>query len=249
VDEAVRAYADSVVRVSREVLGEHLTAAWIAGSLASGDFDLRRSDIDLLMTCAASFDRALKRQLGERLSHRCFPCPAHGLDLIIYSADEVAELTRSPRYEFSISSGPDWEDEVDFGGPYPGGLIDLAMVRERGIALYGPPPDEAVGPCPREWLLQELANAVRWHETRVHDSFHDPTGSNAVLNACRALHFFSTGVFVSKTAGAQWVLGRAAIPVVGDALVSREAGGTSRRLDRAQVLGFLEMVLSELPIL
>jgi hypothetical protein len=234
--------------VCEEEVGTNLVSAWIVGSLAAGDFDLRRSDIDVLLTCAAPLDERIKSSLGRRLAHSAMPCPAHGVDLLIYPVAELAPLPRSPRYEFSISSGVDWRDDIGLGGHYPGGLIDLAASRRVGIPIFGPPPQESVGHCPREWIMEELANGVRWHATKLHDPFHDPTGSNAVLNACRSLHFFSTGVLASKSAGARWLLERTAVPVVAAALAEREAGGGSDLLARAEVLTFLDSVLDDLGV-
>jgi predicted nucleotidyltransferase len=246
LDERVWAYIEAVVAVCEEELGAHLISVWIVGSLATGDFDPRRSDIDVLISCAAPLDERIKRALGHRLSHRELPCPAHGVDILVYPATELLPLSRSPRYEFSISSGVDWVDDIGLGDHYPGGLIDLAAARRVGIAILGPSPEESLGPCPPEWIMEELTKGVRWHTTRVHDPFHDPTGSNAVLNACRALHFFTSGILVSKTAGARWLLERTAVPVVAAALAERAAGGGSKPLDRTDVLAFLDSVLDDL---
>ena len=246
MDESVQAYVQSLVRVCTDVLGEDLTSVWIVGSLVMRDFDMRRSDIDVLVTCATSVSRDAKEALARRLIHNTLPCPAHGVDLLIYVASELMELRRTPRYEFSISSGLDWNDEIDLGGAYPGGLIDLAAARAVGISVFGPGPRDVVGRCSEDWVLEELAHGVRWHTTRIHDPFHDPTGSNAVLNGCRALHFLSHREFVSKSAGATWFLEKQAVPVVAEALAEREAGRGTHRLDRASVLDFADSVLDDL---
>ncbi len=246
MDDRVQAYLQSVVRQCTDVLGEDLTSVWIVGSLVMRDFDARRSDIDLLVTCTKSLSSDAKEALGHRLAHNALPCPAHGVDLLIYVASELIELCRTPVYEFSISSGVDWKSEIDLGGAYPGGLIDLAAAREVGVSIFGRSPQDVVGRCPEDWVLEELANGVRWHTKRIHDPFHDPTGSNAVLNGCRALHFLSHRTFVSKSAGARWFLEEQAVAVVAEALAEREAGVGTRRLDKGSVLDFADAVLHEL---
>ena len=162
MDESVQAYLRSVAEACTDVLGDNLTSAWIVGSLVTHDFDMRRSDIDVLMTCATSIGIDAKEALGQRLTHDSLPCPAHGVDLLIYLASEVMELRRAPRYEFSISSGVDWKDEIDLGGAYPGGLIDLAAARQVGMSFFGSTPQDVLGQCPDEWILEELASGVRW---------------------------------------------------------------------------------------
>lgn len=246
MDKQVRGYVDGVVAVCEEEMGTDLVAAWLVGSLATGDFDLRRSDIDVLVACAAPLNARVKESLGRRLTHSLLRCPAHGVDLLVYQMAELLPLSRSPRYEFSIASGLDWVDEVGMGGPYPGGLIDLLAARRVGVPIFGPPPVALVGHCPLEWIMDELTNGLRWHVTRVHDPFHDPTGSNAVLNACRTLHFHSSRTMVSKTTGARWFLERTPVAVVAAALAEREAGGGNNRLDRSAVLAFVDTVLRDL---
>jgi len=246
VETIVGAYLGSVGRVCADVLGESLEAVWVVGSLATGDFEMRRSDIDVLVISRRSLARDEKASLAQLLCHRSLPCPAHGLDLLVYRASEVSDLRRAPCYEFSISSGVDWDDEVSLGGPYPGGLIDLAIAHDCGTPILGPRPSQMTGKCPVVWIVEELQKGIEWHKGRIHDPFHDPSGANAVLNACRALYFLSHNAFASKSAGARWLLSTRPSPVVAEALARRRDGRTSGQLDERDVLAFLGLVGAEL---
>ncbi len=42
-------------------------------------------------------------------------------------------------------------------------VIDLAIAREHGRALLGPPPSELIGEIPREEILAALDASDRWH--------------------------------------------------------------------------------------
>lgn len=242
MNTTVQGYLASVGRVCGDVLGDNLEAIWVGGSLATGDFDMLRSDVDLIVISGGALSDDERTGLGRRLRHTTLPCPGHGLDLIVYRMGEIAQLPRVPHYEFSMASGSAWEDEISNGGPYPGGLIDLALVHQRGVAFLGPPPGDTIRPCPVAWIVEELRKGVEWHKARIHDPFHDPSGANAVLNACRALYFLSHQEFASKSVGARWLLSTRDAPVVAQALRGRQTGAMTDKLDAAAVLDFLKGV-------
>jgi predicted nucleotidyltransferase len=236
------AYIERVISACREVTGNRLEAAWVVGSLATGDFAAARSDLDLVVVLQTGVPQEAKAELAQALDHRMLACPAHGLDLIIYRERVLVGIPRAPEYEFSISTGNEWETDVSFGGPYPGGLIDLAASRQTGRSLHGPHPRDLVGAIPEHWILEELLASLRWHLDKVHDPFHDPLGSNAVLNACRALHYLVVGDFVSKSAGAEWFLRTRSVPVVAEALEGR-LHPSRGRLDHTAVRSFLRQAI------
>lgn len=246
MEKSVEAYLHSVGQVCTDVLGDGLEALWVGGSLATGDFDIRRSDVDLLVVSRNELSDEEKASLGQLLRHSSLRCPGHGLDLLVYRAREIAALRRVPHYEFSMASGVEWDDEIGSGGPYPGGLIDLAVIRQCGVPLLGPMPADTMPRCPAGWIVEELRKGVEWHTTRVHDPFHDPSGANAVLNACRTLYFRSHGVLASKSAGAEWLLSTRDAPLVAEALAQRREARTADRLDARDVLEFLGVVAGQL---
>ena len=210
----------------------------LVGSYASGDFDPRHSDLDVIAVFREALPEAARRRLTSALEHEALPCPAHGLDLLAYRRSEARHPSPELEYEFSIATGPEWDDDISFGGRYPGGLIDLAAARQFGTTLEGAEVESLVGPVQREWVDDQLLQSLHWHLDQIHDPFHDPLGTNAVLNACRAVHFIRTGSLVSKTAGAAAFLHHPDADLVTDALRVRRSPGPSR-LDRDRVVGFL----------
>jgi hypothetical protein len=238
LDQATTDYLEEVLTVCDRVLGMAGGAIWLTGSLATSDYRAARSDIDVVVVSSGGLSPDSKDALVDGLRHRSLPCPAHGLDLIAYSRQQVESVPRTPHYEVSIATGADWEDEVSKGGPYPGGLVDLAVARQSGRSVCGPTPQELVAAIPVPWILEELLNGLHWHTERIHHPFHDPSGSNAVLNACRALYYLRHRTLVSKTTGAEWHLGQEAHPVVVSALAVRRSACPSR-LDHGSVLGFV----------
>lgn len=228
----------------RSLLASHrsYTATVVVGSLASGDFELGSSDVDLIAVFREPLDRGAKVRLTDHLRHQTLPCPAHGLDLIAYCRAEVGEPSHGLKYEFSIASGASWQDEVSFGGEYAGGLIDLAAARQFGFTVEALSVASLIGPVEPELVRIELGRALRWHLDRIHDSFHDPLGSNAVLNACRARHFLGSGTLVSKSRGAEGFLNGPDGDLVHEALEARRAHDVPP-LDKPRVRDFVERAL------
>lgn len=242
MNTAMRDYLDAVVAV----LSTHdgYLASVLVGSLASHDFQAASSDVDLIALFRAPLARGDKEALTARLNHRALPCPARGLDLIAYLHAETRDPSAELAYEFSIASGATWEDEISFGGPYPGGLIDLAAAHEFGSVLEGSGVASSIGPVDRGLLREELRLSLLWHLDHIHDPFHDPTGSNAVLNACRALHFLRSGELVSKAQGAKGFLAGSDAGLVRSALEARRSP-KGAPLARDRVSAFVRRVLEE----
>ena len=180
----------------RDVLGDDLLGVYAGGSLALGAYEPGRSDLDVSAVVAAPLAPEAKRALVAALRHEALPCPARGLELVVYPLATVQAATSAPGFDLNLNTGERMDFRVDEA---PGDIegfwfaIDRAILRDHGIALHGPPVAELFAPIPREAVLPLLAESVRWHR----DS-DVPVGSDVVLNTARALHFADTGVWVSK---------------------------------------------------
>jgi hypothetical protein len=81
-------------------------------------------------------------------------------------------------------------------------VLDLALAREQGRALLGPPPSDLIGEVPRSMALDALRQSLAWHARE------EPGSSNSALNAYRALRYAEEGVWASKPEAEQWGRGR-----------------------------------------
>src|SRR4051794_27097713 len=100
-------------------------------------FEEGRSDLDLIAVAPAEH----RLEIAGRLSHRSLPVPARKLELVVYSPEGLRER----RWSLNLNSG---EGEPEHVGLDPDAepsfwfTIDLAIAREHGKALLGPPPAE-----------------------------------------------------------------------------------------------------------
>jgi hypothetical protein len=206
------------------------------------DFAPPKSDIDMLVLTNRPIDAGAKCTLASLLSHSNIPCPAAGLDLILTDAACARTLPEPVRFDFSISTGETWATEIEHGSAYEELLIEFAICRAFGHSMFGPEARSLIAEVPRTRINSVLLAVIDWHRRHVHDPFHDPLGHYAVLNACRAYRHISGGELCSKTGGGEWFIGtHPTTSVVREALAIR-ACTRSEKLDRAEVLHFLDDV-------
>ena len=78
------------------------------------------------------------------------------------------------------------------------------VVRENGIALYGPAPAAIIDPISTDEFLQEVReHAMMWRK-RIQDSRQRPQQAYAILTMCRALYAYQNGAQASKKQAAEW---------------------------------------------
>lgn len=242
----INSYLDDLSEILRNQLRSNLTGLYVVGSLALDEFNPDLSDVDLIGISDTALTKEVKLHLAASLRYEQLACPSDGLDFVLYTRRSVNPAVRVPQFDFSVASGRHWADEIEFGGPYAGAVIDLAFCREHGRILTGPPAREVIAPIDSRWVLTELQKTVQWHRERIHDSFHDPYGYNAVLNASRAWAYKDTQQMVSKRQGGEWLLARRPdLAIVADAVRARERG-TRAKLKYEAVLALLDLVEQEL---
>ena len=184
--------------------------------------------------------RETKHRLVEALRHERFPCPARGLEFVLYCLDAVRTASPQAAFELNLNTGErmpfrvDYEPRADEEHWFP---IDRSILRERGVALSGPPPSEVFAPLPRGVLLQLVLDSIRWHAGGA------ARADDTVLNASRAWRFSREGVWSSKPDAGAWALTRGAPAVVAEALAAR---GRDGQLDMERVRRFVAFVAADL---
>lgn len=193
-------YLSALVEQAEAVLGDALVGVYVGGSVALNGYRQGPSDIDVAIVVDSSLSDLTKHALVARLKHEALPCPARGLELVVYRSDVAASGTSSPGFELELNTGREMEFRATYhpeDRPSEDGLfwyaVDRSILREHGIALVGPPPDEVFGEV--TGLRAVLADSVRWHLA------HAPTAG--ALGALRAMHRVHTGRWISKVEAAR----------------------------------------------
>ena len=206
-------YLAELVERLRAVVGERLVGVWLVGSAALGDFDAASSDLDVQGVTTERLPRVERRLVAETTSHEALPCPVRGLEELAVPAYQL-NLTTGPRMERRLSYDAGEEPRFWF-------LLDLAIAREHGIALAGPPAREVLPEFPRELVLKALREALTWYAADGGDE------AQTVLAACRAWAWASDGLWRSKGDAARWARGRLPDPGPVDRALARRGDATA----------------------
>lgn len=235
-------YHRELVARLRDLLGAELVGVYAGGSLVLGDFDPRLSDLDVAAVGAAPLERPTKEAIVEALRHESLPCPARGLELVVYAEPVVRAGTVEPGFELNLNTGARMSFRADYEPTDERHwfAIDRSILAAHGKALFGPPAGGLFSPIPRDALLEVVADAVRWHREA------GDVGSDAVLNACRALRFAAEGAWSSKAAAGAWALERGRAPLlVARALAARESRQSLPPLEVGRFLELAELGVRE----
>ncbi len=189
----------------RAALGADLTAAYLQGSFAVGDFD-EDSDVDFLVAVRAELTDAQLAGL-QAVHARIYDLPSPWAKHLEGSYFPEAALRRldpagaQPWYLDNTS-------KVLVRSSHDDTLVVRWVTREHGITLAGPDAKTLIDSVTAEDLRREVLGTMReWGAEildgryRLENRWAQPF---AVLSYCRMLHTLHTGTIRSKLAGAQW---------------------------------------------
>lgn len=187
------------------VLGNHFIGMYVYGSLASGDFDPQRSDIDFLVVTA---DR-LPDEMIAALKAMHARITASGLKWAEKLEGSYISQHTLRRYELPDAPRP-YVNEGSFCLARYGNewTLERHIIREQGIVVTGPAPQTLIDSAQpndlrravlgilREWWLPMLRDPA-WLHSSEHQAY-------AILTMCRILYTLQYGTVVSKPVAARW---------------------------------------------
>lgn len=230
----IQTYLAALTGTLRALLGENLLGVYLFGSAAQGAYEPGLSDLDVQAVTRHPLSLTLRQTIAARLSHAALPCPAHGLELVLYPQGAVDPMTATPTFDLNLNTGGHRTQHAGYDPSHEEAhwfVLDIALGRERGQALWGPPPDALFAEVPRLVVLNALAQSQTWH------ALHDTAAPNRILNAARTWRFLDTGEWGSKPEGVAWAAQQTRrFPVIAQAWLVRRGSGT---LDPADVSAFM----------
>ena len=193
----------------RSALGRNLAGVYVWGSLSTGAYNPRTSDIDLLATTRTLTDAPANARLlevhqamqgwgdhrwAESLEAAFVPAKALAMPAIPL----VAVLQLHPDEGFKLEPlGPDF-------------MIEKRILRQHGITLFGPRIARIVAPVTNGELREAQIGTLRdWWQPQLEfpgQFLKRAYQAYAVLTMCRALCLLATGEVVTKPEAAAWAL-------------------------------------------
>jgi Domain of unknown function (DUF4111) len=193
----------------RSALGRNLAGVYVQGSLSTGAFNPRTSDIDVLATTRTLTDEFANARLlevhqamqgwghdrwADSLDAAFVPARALALPMV----PPMAVLQLHPEEGFKVEPlGPDF-------------MIQKRILRQHGITLFGPRIAKIVPSVTTGELREAQIGTLRdWWQPQLEfpgqflKRFYQ---AYAVLTMCRALCLLATGEVVTKPEAASWAL-------------------------------------------
>lgn len=192
---------------AKAILSDQFLGMYLYGSLSSGDFHPKASDIDFLIVThdAIADDVILKL---EDMHNEIWESGLHWASKLEGSYIPQKSLRR---YEPSTEGYPTINEAKFYVAPHGSDwIIQRHIIWGYGKALEGPDPKSLIDPIAPdeikkavlgilgEWWFPMLENPA-W--LKEHDSHYH---SYAILTMCRALHALQHGTIVSKPIAATW---------------------------------------------
>jgi hypothetical protein len=194
----------------RGALGSSLVGIYRFGSLTAGDFDPRRSDVDVLVVTEGPVSTEQFAALQD--VHRAvsaFASPwAREVEAYYLTRAALRRDESSFGEHLKVNRGDGWLEPLQRD---PGWLIQGHLLREFGVPLIGPPPTALVEPvAPGDLRCAAAAGSVAW----LDDVLARPTGlrrrgygTYLILTACRILYTLTNDAVVSKPVAGRWARG------------------------------------------
>lgn len=206
IPAGVAALLQKLLIAVQAVLEEQFVSLYLHGSLAAGDFNPRRSDIDFVVVTVTELAddtiaslAALHSQMRETGAYWASHIEGDYIPLAALRRYDPAQTC----YPHLSTSGHFAVEQHDSGV-----IIQHHVLREKGVVVAGPPIQPLVGPITPDELRRATSDILHsWWEPKLINPVilaDDEYQVYAVLTMCRTLYTFQFGEIVSKSAAARW---------------------------------------------
>jgi len=231
----VNAILDELLTNVQSILGNHFIGMYLFGSLASGDFDPQRSDIDFVIVTADNLPAEMVSAL-ETLHARMTASGAKWAAKL-----EGTYIPQGALRRYNPEDGPFPcinEGKFYMARHESHWVLARHILREQGIVIAGPGPRTLIEPVHpddlrravkeflREWWSPMLDNPVRLQSAEYQ--------AYAVLTMCRAFYTLKNGTIASKPVAARWAretLNQRWVPLIERAWIGRQNPGVKAQAD------------------
>jgi streptomycin 3"-adenylyltransferase len=194
-------------------LVENLIGIYLHGSLATGCFNLLRSDIDLLVVTQDRIAVETKRGLARFLLDTSLnPSP---IEISFLQHGDLHPWRYATPFDFHFSE--DWRDkfELELSNDdwkqwnavqrFDDDLAaHITVLNYRGVCLYGQPISEVFPSVPKQDFVRSILDDVLSPKFGLDAVLQYPV--YVVLNSCRTLAFLQAECVMSKDEGGRWAL-------------------------------------------
>lgn len=188
-------------------LPANLVGLYLRGSLLMGDFRPATSDIDLLAVTYQRVSNAEYERLAElhtQIAQSDHPF-AQRIEIAYIDRNALRRFQPGQRFP-TLGQG----ETLAWSEHFSNWILERWMVREHGIALFGPMPTTLIEPIARQELVDatrgRLQNWIEWASDITDDEWQWPRRHKAyvVETMCRIYNTLVTGEIRSKPQAVAW---------------------------------------------
>ena len=200
----VNVFLDLLLSSMQAVLGDYLVGLYLGGSLALGDFNPQRSDIDFVAVTTDELPPEMVVALKE-MHTRLWDTGskwARKLDGS-YVPQQVLRRWTPDQAPCPFVEGDSFEITNQGSA-----VIQRHIIREHGVVVAGPDPRTLIDPVDAKGLRSAMRDMLeKWWRPLLDDPDWLETNQSqpfAILTMCRTLYILEHGVVASKPVAAQW---------------------------------------------
>jgi predicted nucleotidyltransferase len=187
------------------MLGEGLIAVYLYGSLATGDFQYRVSDIDVLVALNEELTEKQFKSLND-IHHQLldnFPSWKDRIEIAYIASDTLKNIKSGMRKVSIISPGEPFHTKP-IGNDW---VINAYLIRQTGVTLYGPEPKGTITEIGKPEFLEAVKQQIiEWKDWIQNTKNSVAYQYYAVLTLCRCLYLLKKGEQASKLQAAEWAM-------------------------------------------
>ena len=192
---------------TKAILDQQFVGIYLYGSLASGDFDPKSSDIDFVVVT----DDFLSGEIISKLEDLHKRIWSNGLKWAAKLEGAYVPKGLIRRHDPNGHPCPTVNEKQFYVGHLGNDwIIQRHVIREYGVVLEGPDPKLLIDPVSPDEIRQSVLGVLEewWFPMLDHPNWLGERGSEyhayAVISMCRSLHALKHGTIVSKPKAAKW---------------------------------------------
>ena len=203
--QAVNDLLEKLLSGAQSVLQNNFAGLYLYGSLASGDFDRQKSDIDFLVVTFDEISDEVIRSLKAMHENLW----QSGGKLAAKLEGSYVPLEDLRRYESNEKEYPSVNEGKFYLGRHDSDwIIQRHILREQAVAIAGAPLENSIDQVQPDDLRRAVADLLNewWSPMLENPAFikNSEYETYTVLTMCRALFTLEHGTIASKSASARW---------------------------------------------
>lgn len=251
IPQNIKKFLTELTQKLQNILDGDLIGIYLYGSLAMGGFNSDSSDADILLVVNDGLTTDSKAKIIQAMLLLSKKATGGGFELTIIKLDTLKNFKYpTPRELYFTTDKKDifLNKKIDFNKKETdeGLAINLAIIKKRGVCVYGVPISKIFPEIDRKDIYKSLIWDFDWNYDKTMKELNKnktvDLPAYLILNSCRFLAFIKDALITSKIEGGKWGiknLRKEYIPIIRAALTEYKKSGKADEVDVVLLKKFL----------